>query len=201
MPLAGVATSKFPARNLAAIGFFGFFLAYRFSATHVTLGMSFGYASLLRIVQVTAIPFIFISVTTDAYVGLDRKESNQISGIINFARNIGGSIFISIMSAQVVNRGLIHQAKLQEYMQSNNLNFNQAVNQYSGALASSAGAANSRQMAQAQIYQQLNHQANALAYADVYMLLAYMSLIMVVAAFVLSKPKQGEAGAPEGAVH
>lgn len=54
--------------------------------------------------------------------------------------------------------------------------------------------------AQASIYQQLNQQAAVLGYADVYRLLAYMSIIMFFLAFLLAKPKGGEK-APEGAVH
>jgi len=52
-------------------------------------------------------------------------------------------------------------------------------------------------MARGQIYSQLNQQAAVLGYADVYRLLAWMSLGMVLCAFLLSKNKPGE-GAPAG---
>jgi DHA2 family multidrug resistance protein len=48
------------------------------------------------------------------------------------------------------------------------------------------------------IYRQLDQQAAGLAYMDIYRLLAWLSVGMVVCAFLLSKNKPGE-GAPEGA--
>ncbi len=118
MPLAGVATGRFPARNMAAFGFVCFACAFYYTSTHFTLTMTFGFASWLRILQMFAIPFAFIAITTAAYVGLPKEASNQVSGIINFVRNVGGSIFIAITGAIVTNRSLFHQARLQESMQS-----------------------------------------------------------------------------------
>jgi DHA2 family multidrug resistance protein len=47
-------------------------------------------------------------------------------------------------------------------------------------------------MALASIYNQLNLQAQTQGYQDVYMELSYMSVILVVLAFMLSKNKPGE---------
>jgi DHA2 family multidrug resistance protein len=52
-------------------------------------------------------------------------------------------------------------------------------------------------MARAVIYQQLNQQAAAMAYQDIYRLLSWMAMGMVVCAFILSKNKPGQ-GAPAG---
>ena len=41
------------------------------------------------------LPFIFLSITTACYDGLRPNQTNQASGLINVARNLGGSIFIS----------------------------------------------------------------------------------------------------------
>jgi MFS transporter, DHA2 family, multidrug resistance protein len=125
MPLAGMATGRFPARNMAAFGFAG---AFYYTSTHFTLTMTFGFASLLRILQMVAIPFAFIAITTAAYVGLPKEASNQVSGIINFVRNVGGSIFIAVTGAIVTNRSLFHQARLQESMQPGNQAFVSQVN-------------------------------------------------------------------------
>src|ERR1700685_3077682 len=74
--------------------------------------MTFGFASWLRVLQMFSIPFCFIAITTAAYVGLPKEASDQVSGIINFARNVGGSILISVTGALVMNRSLFHQARL-----------------------------------------------------------------------------------------
>jgi DHA2 family multidrug resistance protein len=97
--MAGYATGKVSARTLAVIGFSLFVLTFRYAANVTTLQMTFQAASWLRVVQMMPIPFCFISITTAAYVGMPQEESNQVSGLINFVRNIGGSILIALTNA------------------------------------------------------------------------------------------------------
>ena len=195
-------TGKFSARNLVAVTFVGFAAAFWYSSTHLTLQMSFGSASLLRVIQVLPIPFAFIALTNAAYVGLPREASNQVSGLINFARNIGGSILIALTNAQVTNRSLYHQDRLQNAMSYANTQFVAQVQTLSRFLQSANPAYGGiGQMAgRASLYNQLIQQATVLGYMDVYRMLAWMSAGMFFLAFLLSKPKKGEK-APEGAAH
>jgi DHA2 family multidrug resistance protein len=197
MPLAGIATGRFPARNLAAFGFACFAGAFYYTSTHFTLTMTFGFASWLRILQMFAIPFAFIAITTAAYIGLPKEASNQVSGIINFVRNVGGSIFIAVTGAIVTNRSLFHQARLQESMQPGNPAFVNQVNALTSYFGGSGKGSGPSHMAQAAIYQELNQQAAAQGYQDIYRLLCWMAMGMVVCAFILTKNKPGQ-GAPAG---
>jgi DHA2 family multidrug resistance protein len=197
MPVAGIATGKLPARNMAAFGFACFAVAFYYTSAHFTLDMTFGFASWLRILQMFAIPFAFIAITTAAYVGLPQEASNQVSGIVNFVRNVGGSIFIASTGAIVTNRSLFHQARLQEYMQAGNPAFVSRVNMLTAYFGGSGKGPAPGQMARAAIYQQLNEQATAMAYQDIYRLLCWMAIGMVACAFILSKNKPGQ-GAPAG---
>ena len=76
-----------------------FTFTFRYAAHVTSLQMTFSQSSWLRVVQMLPLPFCFISITNAAYVGMPKEESNQVSGLINFARNIGGSILIAITSA------------------------------------------------------------------------------------------------------
>jgi len=204
MPAAGVATGKFAARNLAAVGFTFFACAYYYVSTHVTLNMSFNEASLLRVLQMVPIPFCFISITNAAYVGLPKEASNQVSGLINFARNVGGSIFIAVTNAIVTNRELFHESRLQNYMSTANPQYmqqSQGLAKFFGQNGPGAAGGGGMTMAHATIYQQMQQQASGMAYQDIYRMLCWMSCGMVVCAFMLSKNKPGQ-GAPAGeAVH
>src|ERR1700744_461105 len=201
MALGGIATARFPARNMAALGFACFAVAFYYTSTHFTLTMSFGFASWLRILQMFAIPFAFIAITTAAYVGLPIEASNQGSGIINFVRNVGGSIFIAVTGAIVTNRSLFHQAHLQEHMRPGDPAFVNRVNALTSFFGGTGRGPGPGHMAQAVIYQQLNQQATAMAYQDIYRLLSWMAMGMVACAFILSKNKPGQ-GAPAGeAIH
>ena len=200
MPLAGIATGKVAARWLAVLGFTLFFFTYRYAAAVTNLNMTFAASSWLRVIQMVPLPFCFISITNAAYVGMPREQSNQVAGLINFARNIGGSILIAITNAQVTSRATWHQQHLQSTMTSASIAFQQQSQGLTGFLGSTFGGPNGKGMALASIYNQLNMQAQAQEYQDVYMELSWMSVVLVGLAFLLSKNKPGEGPGAE-AVH
>ena len=138
--------------------------------------MSFGVASFLRVIQMRPIPVCFISITNGGRMwGCRGRRGNQVSGIINFMRNVGGSIMIAVTGAAVTNRGLFHQARLQESMRMTNPVFAERVQGITAALKMGGRGAQGAVAAQASIYQQLQQQAAALSYADIYMALCWMS--------------------------
>jgi DHA2 family multidrug resistance protein len=191
MPFAGWATGKFAARNIAAVGFGFFAFSFWFSTTQLSLDMSFWNASWLRVIQLAPIPFCFIPITTAAYIGIPKEQSNQVAGLINFVRNIGGSIFIAITGAAVTNRGLHHEALLQNRMNTLNIPYQQHLNAYSGAFGQDFGTPSGPAAAMGTIYNQLQAQASMLGYEDVYKLLFWMAIGMVFFAFMLNKNKPG----------
>jgi DHA2 family multidrug resistance protein len=200
MPLAGIVTGRVSARNMVVVGFILFVFTFRFAASETTLQMTFAANSWLRVVQMIPLPFCFISITTAAYVGMPREDNSQVAGLINFVRNIGGSILIAVTEAQVTNRAAWHQAHLQNVMDSANLSYRQHLQAFTGFFAGSQGTANSAGMALASIYNQLNMQAQMQGYQDVYMELSWVSVIMVGLAFLLNNNKPG-AGPGAGAMH
>jgi MFS transporter, DHA2 family, multidrug resistance protein len=201
MPLAGIATGKYPARYLAAFGFTLLVVTFWYAAQVTNLQMSFAEASWLRVLQMLPLPFCFISITNAAYIGMPQKESNQVAGLINFVRNIGGSILISITNAQVTSRSMWHEQHLQQAMQSANIGYQQHLSALTGFFSGSAGQANSQGMALGQIYNQLIAQATTQGYQDVYMELAWSSIVLIVLAFMLGKSKPGEAAGGGGGMH
>ena len=200
MPLAGIATGKIAARWLAVLGFVMFVVTFRIAAEVTTLDMTFAQASWLRVVQMLPLPFCFISITNAAYVGMPKEESNQVAGLINFARNIGGSIMIALTDAQVTHRATWHQQHLQSAMQSGSIAYQQHAQALAGFLSGHFGGANGLGLALANIYGQLNRQAQMQGYQDVYMELSWMSVGLVALAFLLSKNKPG-AGSETTAMH
>jgi DHA2 family multidrug resistance protein len=201
MPLAGIATSKVSARYLTAFGFLMFIITFRIAAEVTTLNMTFAQASWLRVVQMLPLPFCFISITTAAYVGMPKEDSNQVAGLINFARNIGGSILIALTNAQVTSRSLWHEQHLQGTMTPGLIGYQQHVNALSNFFGTKFGEAQGSAMAIANIYNQLNLQAGAQGYQDVYMELSYMSIFLVFLAFLLSKNRPGAAPGGGGGMH
>jgi DHA2 family multidrug resistance protein len=194
MPMAGQAVSRFPARNLIAMGFVIFAFGYFYTARHISLLISFGFASKLRVVQIIAIPFVFISVTTAAYFGIPSEKNNQVSGLINFVRNIGGSILISLTNALVTERAQFHQNVLGKNTSLADPIFQQKVDALRKTLDATAGKANGLHLAQGQLYQQLQAQTQTLAYVDVYYVLCFAAILMVPLSFLLDRNQPGGGG-------
>jgi MFS transporter, DHA2 family, multidrug resistance protein len=198
MPLAGIATGKVSARTLVVVGFCMFIVTFRYAANVTSLDMSFADNSWLRVIQMIPLPFCFISITTAAYVGMPREDNSQVAGLINFVRNIGGSILIAVTEAQVTNRSLWHQAHLQNAMSDAYQAYQQHLQSFSGFFSGRQGSANSAGMALAAIYNQLNMQAQLQGYQDVYMQLSWLSVILVGLAFLLSSNRPGAGPGAEG---
>jgi MFS transporter, DHA2 family, multidrug resistance protein len=194
MPMAGQAVSRFPARNLIAMGFVIFALGYFYTAKNLSLLISFPFASKLRVVQIVAIPFVFISVTTAAYFGIPSEKNNQVSGLINFVRNIGGSILISLTNALVTERAQWHQSTLSKYTSPAAGVYQQRVDALRGAFEASAGKENALHLAQGQLYQQMQAQTQALAYVDVYYVLCAAAILMIPLSFLLDRNQPGGGG-------
>ncbi|MFP5276859.1 MAG: DHA2 family efflux MFS transporter permease subunit [Acidobacteriota bacterium] len=200
MPFAGWATGKFSARTLSLIGFTLLVITFRYAAYVTNMQMSFAQASWLRVVQMLPLPFCFISITNAAYIGMPKEESNQVAGLINFVRNLGGSILISITNAQVTSRSMWHEQHLQQYMQPGSVAYQQHVQALSGFFGQVAGAANATGMALGTIYNELLRQATTQGYQDVYMELSWASIGLIVLAFLLSKNRPGQ-GPGASAMH
>jgi DHA2 family multidrug resistance protein len=200
MPIAGYATGKVSARTLAVGGFILFVITFRYAADVTNLQMSFAEASWLRVVQMIPLPFCFISITNAAYIGMPKEESNQVAGLINFVRNLGGSILIAVTNAQVTSRAMWHQQHLQQAMQPGSPAFDQHLQALTGFFGGAFGAANGKGMALASIYNQLNRQAQMQGYQDVYMQLSWMSVGLVALAFLLNKNRPGQ-GPGASAMH
>ncbi|HTB96120.1 MAG TPA: DHA2 family efflux MFS transporter permease subunit [Terracidiphilus sp.] len=201
MPLAGFATGKISARTLAVAGFVLFVLTFRYAANVTTLDMSFSQASWLRVVQMLPLPFCFISITNAAYVGMPKEESNQVAGLINFVRNLGGSIMIAITNAQVTSRSMWHQQHLQSDMQPGSIAYQQHLGALTGFLNGVTGSGNGAAMALGSLYNQLNLQAAMQGFQDVYMELSWMSCGLIVMAFMLSANKPGQGAGGGAAMH
>ena len=201
VPIAGQLVTHFPARNIIAAGFIGFAFAYFITAQRLNLGLSFGESSWLRVLQVYSIPLVFISVTTAAYFGMPREKNNQVAGLINFVRNIGGSILISLTNAAVVERAQFHQDQLLKYLTPSNANLQGGVDALKHVFNPATGSANSATYAQGRIYSQLIQQSVVLAYIDVFYMLCVAAVVMIPLVFLLAKNHPHGGGTTEIAAH
>ena len=84
-----------------------------------------------------------------------KEASDQVSGIINFARNVGGSVFISVTGALVTNRSLFHQARLVHDLQPGTSAYANRLATLTTAYGGVSGGQGAAAMARGEIYRQI----------------------------------------------
>jgi len=191
MPLVGFLVSHYDARWLIAIGFLACSTAL-FHMMELNLGLSFGEAVKLRIFQAAGIAFLFVPINTMSYVGVARGKNNQVSGMVNLARNVGGSIGISIVETMLDRRSQNHQSDLAAHLTTSSPQFQRQISQLTAAMVNMGySAQDATQRAYHMVYRQVQRQAAALAYNDVIFVFAVACAIMVPLAFLMQKNKPG----------
>jgi len=197
MPVSGLLMGRVDPRYLIGGSFIvqGFAL---FHMSHLSTDMSFMDAALARMMQAAGIPFLFVPLTTIAYVGLRPEESNQASAMMNVARNLGGTIGISSVQTMLAQREQFHQARLVEGLNPLNPNYTQGLAQMTQQLRD-AGQLSSDAAAQAvgRLYASMTRQAAMLAYIDVFHVLMIVVFAAVPLLFFMRGRPPGQA--PAGA--
>jgi len=141
-----------------------------------------------RVLEIAAIPVLFLTITSYSYVGLPWGKSGQASALINVARNLGGSIGISAVQTLLARGEQFHQSRLAENFSPSSISYAYTLKVASAYFAQhGSSAANAQGQAIAWIGQTLLNQATLLAYIDLFAALALFALLLVPASFLLQK--------------
>ena len=198
MPLAGVLSGKMDPRYLLVFGYASVSLGLYHMATHLSLGMDFGTAAMLRTYQVAGLAFIFIPSNVLCYAGVPRAKNNQVASMMNFVRNIGGSAGIAIVGTMVTRATQRRQNYLSANMQYGNPRFREMLGGLSATLHSQGiSAADATHQAYGRMAMMMQQQASALAFRDVVSMLAVLVACLIPLAFVMKKPPRAAAAAAD----
>jgi len=167
-----------------------------YDLTNLYGDVNFEFFAWSRMFLGVGLPLIFIPIITASYEGIPPDKTDQASALMNAARNVGGSIGISLAVNVLAHREQFHQSRLAEHVVPSSFQYQetlQKVTEYFAAHGSSM--AQAQQRAFAWIGQQVQMQASLLAYIDVFWTLMLISAAAVPLALVLRNTKLG-AGAP-----
>ena len=200
MPLVGFLIGRVDPRYLIALGFA--ITATALSLMHtLDLQVSYGYIAMLRVFQAAGLAFLFVPINTISYTGIPREKNNDVSGLTNLARNIGGSVGTSFLTTELARRAQFHQDRLAMHMSGQSAALSGAVaslkGYFQGRGGLTASPAQAQKLALASIYNQLLRQANLLSYLDVIAVLSAGCALMIPLVFVMKKPARGA----EAAMH
>ncbi|MEO8878422.1 MAG: DHA2 family efflux MFS transporter permease subunit [Polyangiaceae bacterium] len=195
MPLIGILVSRVPARYLIAIGFaITAFALYQM--THINLQIDFKTATVWRIYQSAGMAFLFIPITTAAYFGIPKEKNNDVSGLLNLARNVGGSVGISFVATAIARHAQAHQNFLVAHATPFDAAYRAMVNGVSSGLVDKGVAvAAATHAAEGRILQEIVRQSEVLAYSDILMMMAIAALATLPIVFMMKEndPKKGGA--------
>jgi DHA2 family multidrug resistance protein len=191
MPLVGFLLSKYDARYLLVFGL----SMLSFSLFHMTrfdLGIDFRTAALARVLQAVGLAFLFVPINTAAYSYLPRNKNNAASGLMNLARNIGGSVGISFVTTMLDRRTQKHLTDLMSHLTSANAQFQATVRAIAQSLMThGTSPADAQQQAYGVLQGMVQRQATMLAYIDNFYLLGFVILAMVPMVFLMKKTRSG----------
>jgi DHA2 family multidrug resistance protein len=195
MPIVGQLTTKIPAKYIMAFGWLCLAFGMYYSTKGLDLDISFAAASRLRMLQAFGLGFLFVPINLSAYVGVPAEKGNNVSGLVNFMRNIGSSVGTSMVTTLLARRAQFHQSILASHATRYDPAFR---NQLSGLsrqlLHAGASAPDAQLQAYGRLYRSVQVQSQTLAYVDTFMVLAVLASFMFVLAFIVRKNDPGGGG-------
>jgi DHA2 family multidrug resistance protein len=188
MPMVGMLLSKVQARWLLLFGF----LLNGLAVLHMSGfngGIDRGTAIWARVYQSVGIAFLFAPINVAAYASVPQSKNNQASGIINLARNIGGSVGIALAVTMLSRRAQLHQANLVSHLTPYDSPYQAALAGASAALGSSDPAAPE---AQALLYGALQRQTAIQGFVDAFWLIGILLIAVVPLVFLVKDNQPGK---------
>ena len=183
-------------RILIAFGFLLLGVSFIYSST-LTPDIDFTSLVIMRSFQTIGLGFLFVPLTTIAFVTIPQRLNADASALFTMFRNVAGSIGISLSTAMITERSQARSAQLVDNMTPLNEPFNLAVERWAQGVRDFVHMAGDPvTIATGQLYKQMIVQARFLAYIDVFMGLSIVALVLIPFCLLLAPIKsQGSAGA------
>jgi DHA2 family multidrug resistance protein len=198
MPIVGIMISKVDPRLMIGFGF-TILASSLCLMTTLNLTSSFKYIMWVRIFQSSGLAFLFIPINTISYTGVKRTENNDVAGLTNLARNIGGSTGTAFVATFLSRFSQAHiAARSRDFTPGNPVfvdNVNRLKNLFPGGGNSSGNMFGGGKglggihAAQAYLYNELQRQSAMLAYKDIITVLAIFCMCMVPLVMLIPKSK------------
>jgi len=187
MPIIGILTSKLDNRLLIASGFLMFGISsLRFGQADLQISQwSFLWAIIL---SGFGTGFVFVPLSTTAFVGLANEEVGNASGLYNLFRNVGGSVGIAIVNTIIARHAQLHQNELVRSVTSTNIATQNRLHELQLYLQLQGySAVDALQRAYALIGLQVQGQALLWSYVDDFRYMALVCFACIPVVFLLKK--------------
>ena len=202
MFIAGRTVGKMDPRLMVCLAYIGTAIGV-YNLTQLDLTTSFAHVTVLRMLQVIALPFIFIPISTLNYVGVPATKTNQISSLSNFARNLGGSAGTALLTTYIARSSQVHQAALAANVVPGSVQYNLYMDRMKAVfMQGGMPSAQASQAAVGEAYRMMVRQASMLSYKNAFAILAFAVVLLSPLPFLMRlPPKRIAKPAPEDMAH
>jgi DHA2 family multidrug resistance protein len=147
--------------------------------TSLTLGMDYWALALPRFIQGFAVGFIFVPLSTLTLATIRRDKLVNATAVYGMLRNVGGSVGIAVVTTLLAQRSQYHQTTLTSHITVWDPETQARLAQWTSYFVSlGSDAFTAERRAIAMLYRETVTQAQLLAYADDFWLLAVMFAVM-----------------------
>lgn len=186
--IVGKVSDKIDNRWLLVIGWV--FIAYSaFGYGNINMAIAPSTLSSPNIYNGIGLALVMVPVLTISLAGLSNEQMGNGSGISNLARNIGGSVGISLTTTLVTRGAQAHQTMLVGHFSPYDPEFQQKYQQVMTMLSQYSDSFTAQHRAIQLFYGTLLQQSTLLAFVDTFRLLAFTSIACIPFVFLLKKAK------------
>ena len=193
LPFAGVLTNMVQPKYLMMFG-----LASEAVGLYIFTGLngsiSWEWAAVARMGIAIGLPFLFIPINTAAYADVPPEKIPEASSQLNLARNLGGSLAISTAQTLLEQRSQFHQERITETLTGGSYGYQTFTQGLQAALGRPVGGSPSQGVL-AQIYRGVTHQAQVLAFIDIFWVLAVATAVVTPLLLFMKRVEPGQAPA------
>ncbi len=190
IPMLGRLLPLIPTKLIIAFGFFVMGCAMIYSHD-LTPDLDYRTLAKMRIAQTFSLAFLFVPISTIAYLTIPKKLNGDAAALYTMFRNVSGSIGISVATALITSRTQVREAHLSQYMTPLWEPFNETMSQLQNGLRMNG---TSPDLATPLMYNNFITQSAVLAYEDVFAFCSIMAFCVVPITFLFSSAKASKGG-------
>ncbi len=190
-PVAGRLSAILDPRVMIAIGFFGFGLG-TWEASKITVDWDFWELFLPQVLRGMSLMLCMVPITNISLGTLPPAMIKNASGLFNVMRNLGGAVGLAWINTLLNDRTDLHLQRLHESVRWGRAVAEDTLATITQGISSLGPLAD--QAALKQMALLVRRQAVVMAFADVFLVLTLLFVVLVCAAPLMTRPKDPPAG-------
>ena len=189
LPITGMLVARVEARWLVVVASM-VISASLFYMGSFNLNVDFGTAMWARIYQSLGMAFLFVPINVMAFHFIRKEKVNNAAGILNLARNMGGSVGISAVTTGLARRAQVHQNDLSGHLTALSSSVQRMLEGTTAALTvRGSDPVQASAQAHRMLYGMLQRQASMMAFVDDFRLLGTIFLCLIPLMFLMKRTR------------